>query len=328
MSINKLLLWEKWRPKTLEDIILLPRIRKHFENGLNGNYILYGNYGTGKTSLARILIGQYTKDKPNIEINSSLSTSINVLRSEIEDFCKFTPMMESDSDLKFVFLDEFDRTSAEFQDAFKAFIEKYSKRGVRFIITTNHINKVSDGIKSRIPQICFDCQNPDEEKYMKMEIFKKINNVILPTEKREIPKENLISIINKQFPDFRSIMVEVESFLQTGDSNSSSTSSVSNKVKLDLYNTIYDDSTDFEKTYHFLMSNFGAEKIDTMIRLLGKPFIDWSLSEKREDINKLFECTFIISDYSSKLETNTDPIVLGMTIIGKFRELLYRKNNF
>jgi DNA polymerase III delta prime subunit len=236
--------------------------------------------------------------------------------------------MESDSDLKFVFLDEFDRTSAEFQDAFKAFIEKYSKRGVRFIITTNHINKVSDGIKSRIPQICFDCQNPDEEKYMKMEIFKKINNVILPTEKREIPKENLISIINKQFPDFRSIMVEVESFLQTGDSNSSSTSSVSNKVKLDLYNTIYDDSTDFEKTYHFLMSNFGAEKIDTMIRLLGKPFIDWSLSEKREDINKLFECTFIISDYSSKLETNTDPIVLGMTIIGKFRELLYRKNNF
>jgi DNA polymerase III delta prime subunit len=324
MSINKLLLWEKWRPKTLEDIILLPRIRKHFENGITGNYILYGNYGTGKTSLARILIGKYSKDKPNLEINSSLSTSINVLRSDIEDFCKFTPMMESDSDLKFVFLDEFERTSAEFQDAFKAFIEKYSKRGVRFIITTNHINKISDGIKSRIPQICFDCQSPEEEKYLKMEIFKKISNTILPSEEKEIPKENLISIINKKFPDFRSIMVEVESFLQTGESNSS-TSNVSNKVKLDLYNSIYDTSIDFEKTYHFLMSNFGPEKIDTMIRLLGRPFIEWALVEKKEDIDKLFECTFIISDYSSKLETNTDPIVLGMTIIGKFRKLLAEK---
>ena len=113
-----------------------------FEKEIDGNYIFHGNYGTGKTSLARILIGKYSKDKPNLEINSSLSTSINILRSEIEDFCKFTPMMESESDLKFVFLDEFDRTSPEFQDAFNEFIETYSKRGVRFIITTNHINKV------------------------------------------------------------------------------------------------------------------------------------------------------------------------------------------
>ena len=58
-----------------------------------------------------------------------------------------------------------------------------------------------------------------------------------------------------------------------------------------------------------------------MIRLLGKPFIDWSISESK-NIDKLFECNFIISDYSSKLETNTDPIVLGLTIIGKFRDKL------
>ena len=88
MSINKLLLWEKWRPKKLDDIILLPRIRKHFENGLNGNYIFYGHYGTGKTSLARILIGKYSKQTPFLEINCSLDTSIDTLRTEIDDFCK------------------------------------------------------------------------------------------------------------------------------------------------------------------------------------------------------------------------------------------------
>jgi DNA polymerase III delta prime subunit len=320
MSVDKLLLWEKWRPKSIDDIILLPRIRKHFENGLNGNYIFYGHYGTGKTSLARILVGKYTKDKPFLEINSSLYTSIDVLRNEIESFCKFQPMMEVESDVKYVFLDEFERVSVQFQDAFKAFIEKYSKNGVRFIITTNHINKISDGIKSRIPQLNFDCLNLEEEKYLKQEIFKKITGEILPSEDKEIPKEELVKIITKKFPDFRSTIVEVQNYLNTGES-SDSTSNVSNKVKLDLYRTIYDESLDYEKIYHFLMSNFGAEKIDIMLKLLGKPFIDWSISNNK-NINKLFECNYIISDYTSKLETNTDPIILGLTVIGKFRDTL------
>ncbi len=319
MSVKSLLLWEKYRPKNLDDIILLPRIRKYFENGVTQNYIFYGHFGTGKTSLARILIGKYTKDKPFLELNSSLYTSIDVLRSEIEDFCKFSPMMESESDVKFIFLDEFERVSAQFQDAFKAFIEKYNKN-VRFIITTNHINKISDGIKSRIPQINFDCQNTEEEKYLKQEIYKRISNNILSKEEKQIPKEDLVSIINKKFPDFRSIVVEVQNYIETG-SLGNNTSNVSNKVKLDLYNCIYDKSLDYEKIYHFLMSNFGPEKIDVMIKLLGKPFIDWSISENK-NVDKLFHCNFIIADYSSKLETNTDPIVLGLTIIGKFREIL------
>lgn len=320
MSVDKLLLWEKWRPKTIEDIILLPRIKKHFENGLNGNYIFYGHYGTGKTSLARILIGKYTKDKAFLEINSSLYTSIDILRNEIESFCKFQPMMEVNSDIKYVFLDEFERVSVQFQDAFKAFIEKYSKNGVRFIITTNHINKISDGIKSRIPQLNFDCQNIEEEKYLKQEIYKKITTQILTSEKKDIPKDDLIKIITKKFPDFRSTIVEVQNYIETG-SVGLDNSNVSNKLKLDLYKTIYDESLDYESIYHFLMSNFGPEKIDIMFKLLGKPFIDWSISNNK-DINKLFECNYIISDYTSKLETNTDPIILGLTVIGKFRDTL------
>jgi DNA polymerase III delta prime subunit len=319
MSVDKLLLWEKWRPKKIDDIILLPRIKKYFERGINGNYILHGHYGTGKTSLARILIGKYTKDKPYLELNSSLYTSIDILRSEIENFCKFTPMMEVDSDIKYVFLDEFERVSTQFQDAFKAFIEKYNKN-VRFIITTNHINKISDGIKSRIPQINFDCINVEEEKFLKKEIFKRVNNVILPSEGKDIPKEDLVNIINKKFPDFRSIIVEVQNHLETGSSGES-LSNVSNKLKLELYKIIYDKNIEYEEIYNFLMSNFGADKIDIMIKLLGKTFIDWSISE-RKNVEKLFECNYIIADYTQKLETNTDPIILGMTIIGKFRDIL------
>ena len=318
MSVKKLLLWEKWRPKKIEDIILLPRINKKFENGINQHYIFYGHYGTGKTSLARILIGKYSKETPFLELNCSLDTSIDVLREEIQNFCKFTPMFESNSDIKYVFLDEFERVSAQFQDAFKAFIEKYNNN-VRFIITTNHINKISDGLKSRIKSVNFDCIDVEEEKYLKIELYKRIQNVVLPEEEREISKDNLISIINKKFPDFRNILIEVQDFLETGDINNG-VSNVSNKVKNDLYSFIY-ESGDYESIYHFLMSNFGQEKIDAMIKLLGKPFIDWSI-ENRKNVEKLFDCNYVIADYTSKLDTNTDPIVLAMTIIGKFRDIL------
>jgi DNA polymerase III delta prime subunit len=227
--------------------------------------------------------------------------------------------MSTESDVKYIFLDEFERVSAQFQDAFKAFIEKYNKN-VRFIITTNHINKISDGIKSRIPQINFDCLDIEEERYLKQEMFKRIKNVILLEEQRTIPKEDLVSIITKKFPDFRSTLVEVQNYLNVGKSQISS-STVSNKIKLELYELIYSKSVNYEKIYNFLNSVFTQDKIDVMITLLGSQFVDWSISNGKS-IDKLFLCNYVISDYSSKLETSLDPIILGMTIIGKFRDIL------
>ena len=319
MSVKSLLLWEKWRPKTFEDIILLPRIRKQFELGVTQHYIFYGHYGTGKTSLARILVGKYTKESAFMEVNCSEETSIDFLRDEISNFCKTRPMFETDSDIKYVFLDEFERVSANFQDAFKAFIERYNDK-VRFIITTNHIEKIGGGLKSRIKSIDFDCQNIEEERFLKKEMFLRIQNSILPSENKEVGKEDLVRIVTKKFPDFRSILVEVQDFLETG--NSSLTGNVSNKVKQELYNTIFDYDSDYDKTYHFLMGTFGPEKIDQMIKLLSRPFVEYVSEKQSHLIEKLFECNYVISDYSPKLESNTDPIILGMTIIGKFRDIL------
>jgi DNA polymerase III delta prime subunit len=318
MSVKSLILWEKWRPKTLEDIILLPRIRKQFESGVSQHYIFYGHWGTGKTSLSRILIGKYSKDKPFMEVNCSEETSIDFLRDEISTFCKTKPMFEGDSDIKYVFLDEFERVSSNFQDAFKAFIEKYNDR-VRFIITTNHIEKIGSGLKSRIKTINFDCQNLDEERYLKKEFFMRIQKTILPKEEKEISKEDLVRIVSKKFPDFRSVLVEVQDFLETG--NSELTGNISNKVKIELYDFIFDKKYDYNKTYHFLMNTFGPEKIDQMIKLLGRSFVEYVMDKNPSLSPKLFDCNFIISDYSQLLETNTDPIILGMTIIGKFRNL-------
>ena len=319
MSVKSLLLWERWRPKSLDTIILLPRIRKQFENGVSQHYIFHGHFGTGKTSLARILVGKYSKETAFLEINCSLDTSIEVLREEISNFCKTRPMFETNSDIKYVLLEEFDRVSTNFQDGFKAFIEKYNDN-VRFIMTTNHIEKIDGGLKSRVKSINFDCENIDEERFLKKEMFLRIQNTILPSEGREVSKEDLIRIVTKKFPDFRNILVELQDFLLTGNSNL--TGNVSNKVKQELYNSIFDSEFNYDKNYHFLMGTFGPEKIDQMIKLLGRPLVEYIITNHKNLIPKLFECNYVIADYSSKLETSTDPIILGMTIIGKLRDIL------
>jgi len=325
--MKDLLLSDRWRPRNMEDIILLPRIRKIFSNGIKQNVILYGHYGTGKTSLARILIGKYSKDKAFLEINSSFYTSIDVLRTKIDDFCSKVYMgLDLDhtvdmDPIKYVFLDEFERTSVQYQDALKAYIEEYSAKNVRFIFNTNHINKISDGIKSRLTlKVNFDCLSAEEEKFLKTAIYKRVMDVIAPKENISIKKEDLVKIINKNFPDFRSVMNELQNFKETGETINSG-SNIDIKLRNELYSIIYDKSKNYEDIYHFLMDNFGAEKIDEMISLFARGFIQWSFSEKRENIDKLFQVNYIISEYTKLLETNTDPIVLGMTVIGKIRDL-------
>jgi len=320
MSINNLLIWERHRPKSMDDIILLPRIRKNFENGLGGNYIFYGNYGSGKTSLARILIGKYQKDIPFLEINSSFDTSIEILRNDIENFCKFTPILDTKSEYKYIFLDEFDRISPEFQDALKAFMEKYSN--IRIIGATNHINKISGGLKSRMIKMCFDAQNTEEEKYIKQEIFKKLVNNILPKENIIIDKQIVVSIIKSKFPDFRSIINTIDEYNKSKNiDNSHTIINNGNDINIEVYNLLYDKNASYEDIYHFLMSKIGADKIDLLISILGKSFVDWSINNNKS-VDKLFECNYVIADYASKLESQTDPIILGMAIMGKIRDIV------
>jgi DNA polymerase III delta prime subunit len=323
--LKNLLLSEKWRPKTLDNLILLPRIKKVFESGLTQNVILYGHYGTGKTSLARILIGKYSKDKAFLEINSSFYTSIDTLRSKIDDFCSKVYMgLDLDDTptdpIKYVFLDEFERTSSQYQDALKAYIEEYSSKNVRFILNTNHINKISPGIRSRFVEINFDCINSDEEKWVKINLFKLINEQILPKEGFEVKKEDLIKLINKKFPDVRSIMIELEYYKHTG-SGSDSSSNVDTKLRLDSYNLIF-DNLDYNTIFHFIMDNFGPEKCEDFLNLFSKDFISFCVEVKNVETKKLFKLNYILAESLQMVSNEIDPIVVVMSFIGRCREII------
>lgn len=320
-----LLISDKWRPKTLDDLILPKRVRDYFSQGLTQNIILHGHYGIGKTSLARILIGKYSKSSPHIEINSSFYTSIDILRGKIDEFCSkvfldFEAEDFSANTIKYVFLDEFDRTSIQYQDALKAYIEDYSTKNVRFILSTNHLSKISEGIRSRFIQIDLECQNIQEERALKIDMFKKISDHILPSEGLTMSKDDLISLIKRKFPDFRSILVELEYFKKSGQPTWSS-QNLSNELLLECYNLIYDRSMDYEKIYFFISDKFGADRVVEFLDLWGQGFILWHLENKKVDSEKLFKYNWILSESQRLLQTSSDPLVVAIAFIGRMREI-------
>ena len=130
----------------------------------------------------------------------------------------------------------------------------------------------------------------------------------------------MIFLINKNFPDIRSIIKSVGNFIKTGEKNL--TLSVDNKTKLELYNLLYKKGLSYIEAYNFVLEKFGSDNIGDMFKMLGLDFTNWVIENKPEDVNKLFEFNFIISDYSPQLETESDPFILGMTLFGKFKNII------
>ena len=319
----ELLLCDRYRPQTIDDLILPQRVKKYFSKGLIQNVILHGQWGIGKTSLARILISKYTKTNPHIEINSSFYTSIDTLRGKIDDFCSKV-FIDFDTDFspslsyKYVFLDEFDRTSSSYQDALKAYIEDYSSKGVRFILSTNHLEKISPGIQSRFVNIDCSSQTAGEEKEMKIELFKKIWEKIVPTENIPISKEDLLSLIKNKFPDIRTILLELEYWKNTGESSSHFREN-GNLTDDKIYDLVFDDQLDYQKIYHIISDRWTGETIGQFLDLFGQKFILWHLKNKPSEPSKLFVYNQILSEAFQSLQTDIDPIVSCMSFIGKMR---------
>ncbi len=328
--MNKLIN-DKYRPTKIEDLILLDRIYNKVNNDLNNkNVILYGNYGTGKTSLARILIGKYSKKTPYLELNSSYYTSIDTLRTIIDDFCsKVQINFESNDDysnsMKYVYLDEVDRTSSAYQDALKAYIEEYSEKNVRFILCTNHIDKVSPGMISRFLKLNFNPETKEEETELKKKIFLKIKNNVFNNENKnniEFKKEDIGKIINKSFPDIRNIFINIEDYLETGNYNN--TSNKINNIDIKIIKLITEESNTFNDIYHFIYENFGNEGIKELISIIIKKLIPHLISINTES-KKMFEIIYITSDYETKIENSIDPIIVGVSLIGKIRDILHNE---
>ena len=134
-NIENILLTEKYRPKTLEDLITPARVGEKLSKGVYQHLLLHGSPGTGKTSAAKVLVKHFKH--PYLYINASTDTSIDIVRNRITDFCANRSIMDEPGKLKVIILDEIDGVSDQFFKALRATMDQFAINA-RFIATCNN----------------------------------------------------------------------------------------------------------------------------------------------------------------------------------------------
>ena len=189
-------LWvEKYRPKKLEDYVgndhLKQKISDYIESGDVPHLLLYGKAGTGKTTLAKLIVNSINCDF--MILNASDENNVDTVRNKVKTFASTVGF----KDIKIVILDEFDYMTPQAQAILRNLMETFSKH-CRFILTCNYVEKIIDPIQSR-------CQTfqiiPPTKKDVAVQISK-----ILTEERIQFELKDLVPIVDSSYPDIRKII--------------------------------------------------------------------------------------------------------------------------
>jgi DNA polymerase III delta prime subunit len=186
---------EKYRSKTLEDYIgneqLKSIVAQYIKKNDLQNLLLYGTPGTGKTTLAKLIVNNFDCDF--LYINASDERGIDTIRDKVQGFASSA----SFKPIKIIILDEADFLTIQAQASLRNIIETYS-RTTRFILTCNYLERIIDPLQSR-------CQVLKITPPSKKEVAKHIAG-ILDKEDIHYTLDDLALVVNKHYPDVRKIL--------------------------------------------------------------------------------------------------------------------------
>ena len=212
-------LWvEKYRPSSLDTYIgndhLKSKVSVYIESGDLPHLLLYGKAGTGKTTLAKILVKQIECDF--IYVNASDVRRVDDLIPKVRGFAATIGF----KDKKIIILDEVDYISGHSQAALRNLMETFS-RHCRFILTCNYVERIIDPIQSR-------CQSFQIIPPSRSEVAQRMVQ-ILKEEDVVYDLDDLKILINSGYPDIRRVI------------NSAQRQSINGKLKVDKQSIVEND---------------------------------------------------------------------------------------
>ena len=187
---------EKYRPKTVDEYVFKDEAQKHqvkqwIADGGIPHLLFSGSAGTGKTTLAKVLINDLgVQDADVLLINASRDNGVDLIRRKITNFSETMPW----GDYKVILLDEADYISAEGQAALRGVMEQYHQ-SVRFILTCNYPNKIIPALHSR-------CQGFHIERIDQTEFTARVAEIVL-TEGVTPDLDILDTYVKATYPDLR-----------------------------------------------------------------------------------------------------------------------------
>lgn len=186
---------EKYRPDSLEGYVgnehIIEKVKIYIENEDVPHLLLYGQAGTGKTTLAKIITNQIDCDV--MYINASDENNVDTVRDKIRGFASSMGFRK----WKIIILDESDYLTPNAQAALRNLMETFSK-STRFILTCNYVEKIIDPIQSR-------CQTFGITPPSKKEVAIRLKEILdLEGVTYEMP--DLAILVNSGYPDIRRVL--------------------------------------------------------------------------------------------------------------------------
>ena len=212
-------LWvEKYRPSSLDTYIgndhLKSKVSVYIESGDLPHLLFFGKAGTGKTTLAKILMKQIECDY--LYINASDVRRVDDLIPKVRNFASTIGFKDN----KIITLDEVDYISPHSQAALRNLMETFSKH-CRFILTCNYVERIIDPIQSR-------CQSFQIIPPSRSEVAQRMVQ-ILKEEDVVYELDDLKILVNSGYPDIRRVI------------NSAQRQSIDGKLVVDKQSIVEND---------------------------------------------------------------------------------------